>query len=320
MGNKLSIKKTKYCLITNDVETTSLWNHRLSDKTGEKVLKEGMPVLIDLYNKYNIKATFFFTGHIAKLYPDIVRMILPYGHEVGCHGLTHESDKALDMLNLDEQTYHLSNAKEILENICNYNVISFRAPALRVNQFTPKALEKAGFLIDSSVSPQRMDMFLSFGSFKKLKWLNAPRSHYMVSYNDLARKGKSKILEIPILSFLFPYNGTMMRISPLITNLIRFFLVNETSIFDHPLVFLIHPNELIEEEITVNKIQRRASNYFSYLTGDLLRYHLKLRNLGLKAIPLFNDQLEFLQKKDYNFLTMREYYNLFKPYLDETTS
>lgn len=48
-----------YCLLTNDVETTSVWNHCLSDKTGEKVLKEGMPILLELYEKSNVKATFF---------------------------------------------------------------------------------------------------------------------------------------------------------------------------------------------------------------------------------------------------------------------
>lgn len=41
-----------HCLLTNDVETTSVWNHCLSDKTGEKVLKEGMPVLLELYQKF----------------------------------------------------------------------------------------------------------------------------------------------------------------------------------------------------------------------------------------------------------------------------
>ena len=39
------MKNKKYCLLTNDVETTSIVNNRLCDKTGEKVLKEGMPVL-----------------------------------------------------------------------------------------------------------------------------------------------------------------------------------------------------------------------------------------------------------------------------------
>jgi peptidoglycan-N-acetylglucosamine deacetylase len=164
------LPKDKYCLITNDVETTSLWNHRLSDKTGEIVFKEGMPLLLEAYKKYDVKATFFFTGHIARLFPDIVRMIIPYGHEVACHGLTHEPDKAFDILTLNEQIDQLKQAKDILEDICNLEVISFRAPALRVNKYTPEALAKAGFKIDTSIAPQRFDIFLSFGSVKKMKW------------------------------------------------------------------------------------------------------------------------------------------------------
>ncbi len=53
-----------------------LLNHCLSDKTGEKVLKEGMPLLLELYSKYQIKATFFFTGYIAQKFPEIVKMII----------------------------------------------------------------------------------------------------------------------------------------------------------------------------------------------------------------------------------------------------
>ena len=41
---------TKYCLLTNDVGTTSIWFNALRDETGLKVLKEGMPILLDLYS------------------------------------------------------------------------------------------------------------------------------------------------------------------------------------------------------------------------------------------------------------------------------
>lgn len=310
----------KHCLITNDVETTSLWNHCLSDKTGEVVLKEGMPSLLKLYQKYNVKATFYFTGYIANMYPEVVKMILPYNHEVACHGLTHEPDQAFDKLNLDEQVYHLFKAKNILENISNQEVVSFRAPALRVNNYTSQALQKTGFLIDSSVAPQRMDMFFSFGSLNKLKWITAPRTPHYTSPNNLARKGNSNIYEIPVSSFIIPYTGTMMRISPSITRAIRSLLVKEAEIFKRPVVFLIHPNELIEEEVTVSKIKRRANNYLSYLIGDKLRYHIKLKNLGQKAIPLLNSQLEYLQKKNFTFVTSKEYFEINTTSKNETIS
>jgi peptidoglycan-N-acetylglucosamine deacetylase len=191
----------KYCLITNDVETTSLWNHRLSDKTGETVWKEGMPLLLDIYNKYDVKATFYFNGDIVRLYPEVVNMIIPYGHEVASHGWVHESDQAFDVLHYEAQVKHLKQSKEQLEDISQQRVISFRAPALRVNEYTPQALADTGFLTDSSVASQRIDMFLSFGAGKKLKWLTAPRTSYFTSPNDLSRPGNSPIFEIPVNSF-----------------------------------------------------------------------------------------------------------------------
>lgn len=49
--------KNRYCLLTNDVETTSVWLNTLRDATGIKVLKVGMPILLDIYRKYEIKTT-----------------------------------------------------------------------------------------------------------------------------------------------------------------------------------------------------------------------------------------------------------------------
>ena len=78
--------KKSIALITNDVETTSILNHKLRDKTGEYVLKQGMPRLLELYAQYNVKATFFYTGRIATLYPEVVKMAQTAGHEIGSHG------------------------------------------------------------------------------------------------------------------------------------------------------------------------------------------------------------------------------------------
>ena len=102
----------KYCLLTNDVETTSIWHNDLRDSTGFKVYKEGMPLLLNIYRKYNVKSTFYFTGHIAKLIPDIVKMVLKDGHEVGSHGLRHEKEFGFDVMSLDSQIEHLKESKK----------------------------------------------------------------------------------------------------------------------------------------------------------------------------------------------------------------
>ena len=117
--------KDKYSLFTNDVETTSIWLNTLRDETGLKVLKEGMPALLDLYAKYNIKTTFFFTGYIAKLIPEVVKMILPFRHEVGSHGMSHLKENGFDVMPLKKQITHLKDSKKILEDISGEEVVSF---------------------------------------------------------------------------------------------------------------------------------------------------------------------------------------------------
>jgi len=301
------MKNKAVCLLTNDVETTSILNGGLRDETGVKVWKEGMPRLLDLYEKYNVKATFFFIADFAQNYPEIVRMILPYGHEVACHGLTHDHKQAFDVMDLSTQIEHLSKAKKILEDISGVDVVSFRAPALRVNQFTVRALQETGFRIDSSVAPQRLDMFMSLGSKNKLSWLQAPRMVYETSDTNLSRPGKSGILEVPVSSFMIPYIGTMMRISPSMNRLTRQLLYWETKNSGKPVNFLIHPNELIDEEDLNLKAERRSSGYIHYLLADVLRKKLKKRNLGYPAVDLFEKEIRFFKDRNYDFETINTF-------------
>lgn len=293
------------CCLTNDVETTSIVNGGLRYDTGMQVYKEGMPLLLDLYAKYQVKATFFIVADFAKQCPQIVKIAQDAGHEIGCHGLTHAFDSAFDILPFDKQLEHLITAKKILEDISGTECVSFRAPALRVNSDTPKALIESGFKYDSSVAPQRMDMFMSLGSKNKLQWLGAPRSPYRTSETNLARKGTSPVIEVPVSAFCFPYIGTFMRISPLLTTLIRKFLYLETRKTNKTVNFLIHPNELITEKNLHLKTEHRASNYLSYLLSDLLRKKLKQKNLGIKAADLFEKEILFWKNKGYNFISVK---------------
>ena len=155
---------TKYALFTNDVETTSIWFNSLRNETGRKVLIEGMPFLLDIYEKFNIKTTFFFTGYIAKLYPRLVKMVKNKGHEIGSHSWSQKKEDGHEIIDIKTQIRFLRNTKQLLEDISGQKVISFRAPALRVNKYTATALIETGYKIDSSDPSQRYDFFLSFRS------------------------------------------------------------------------------------------------------------------------------------------------------------
>ena len=299
----------KFCLLTNDVETTSIWHNSLRDETGIKVYKEGMPKLLDLYEKYNIKSTFFFTGYIAKLIPEVVKMVIPNGHEVGSHGMSHERIDGFDLMTIDKQILNLKTSKKILEDITGNEVVSFRAPALRVSKNTVIALEESEYLIDSSIASQRFDMFMSFGGLKKLNWLFAPRLPYRASKKSIFKKGYSNIIEVPLSASFIPYVGTTLRIFPWISKYQRKILSLESSLIGKPIVFDVHPNEFIDESMEKREKKKRASNLFLSFFQDYLRSKLKAKNLGDSGIKLYEREINSFQKQNFKFTTIKNYVN-----------
>ncbi len=302
-------QNNKYALWTNDVETTSIWLNTLRDKTGEKVWKEGMPLLLDIYDKYNIKSTFFFTGYIARLFPEVVKMTAQRGHEIASHGKSHLKENGFDVMPFEKQKRHLLETKTLLEDLSGQEVVSFRAPALRVSKNTVRALIETGYLIDSSVASQRFDFFLSFGGGTKLNWLLAPRNVYKTKPDNIFKKGQGPLLEIPLSAFIFPYLGTTMRIFPGITAMQRRFIKAESVLTGKPIVFDIHPNEFLDESDEIREINRRSGNLVSYFLQDWLRSNLKVKNLGPQAIQLYEKQLLYFQKKGFIGTSLKDYCN-----------
>jgi peptidoglycan/xylan/chitin deacetylase (PgdA/CDA1 family) len=299
--------KDKTVLLSNDVETTSIWFNDLRDDTGEKVWKEGMPLLLDLYRKYDIKSTFFYTAYIAKLYPEVVRMVIADGHEIGSHGKSHIKENGFDVMPFEKQKRHLDYSKKVLEDISGQEVISFRSPAIRVSPITARALIETGFRIDSSVASQRFDFFMSFGGMQKLSFLKTPRLPYRTKKNDIFSKGNSELVELPMSATLLPFIGSTMRIMPEITKIQQRVLHYETLISGKPAVFVIHPNELIDETNAPRTIKRRSSNQLAYLLSDVIRAKLKARNLGAPAVPIYEEIIKFYVKHGYSAPTMRSY-------------
>ena len=111
--------------------------------------KRGNEVLLDLLDKYNIKATFFVTGFFAEKELEQVKIIKKKGYEIACHGYNHyyRGNKELNM------KQDIIKAKEILENITKESVKGFRAPQLQYSTKLIKILDDLGFKYDSSLAP-----------------------------------------------------------------------------------------------------------------------------------------------------------------------
>lgn len=296
----------KVVCITNDVEATTIQGVSYSDAVAERVKKEALPITLNLYREYGVKATFFCVAEMMEKEPDIIPMLMADGHEVGCHGWIHDSDKAYDILGQNEQVEHLKRAKRIIEKQTGEPLLSFRAPALRVNEYTCKALSEAGYAYDSSIAPQRMDAFMSLGSKKKMQWIRAPRAVYRAAETNLARRGESRIIEVPVSAWGAPYIGTFIRICPFMTKILHWILYWKTKGNNKQVVTLLfHPNELIPRKESLNVI-RRTKNPIKHFFVGKLRVWLKRRNFGEPAQRLIRKEIAFWQSKGYEFCTVSE--------------
>jgi len=295
--------------MTNDVETTSLELNKPDDCMIKKVKNIGLPRLIEPISKHDIESTFFFTGHIVEKQPEIVDIVKDHGHEIGCHGYIHEPAYFFDALNLQKQVHYLQRAKKIIETAANSEVVSFRGPEARINEDTIKALEITKFKFDSSIAPQRFDGPMSRGFRKKLFWMIAPRRPYYISKDSIVHEGSSKILEIPISAFLFPFIGSTMRVSPFINKIIENILLRESKVRKNPIVFLFHPTETIE--IDEKLLNTKAGIEGTFLSG-IVRKKVKIKNLGKRSIELLEQIIRHAKAMEFQFISISRFGKQYK--------
>ena len=118
-------------------------------RLGKTGMEYGLPRLLNTLDQYNVKATFFVPGEVARRYEKEVKEISERGHEIGCHGDQHE---ILALYTRQEQKEILQHAKETLENLTSQNVAGFRMPEGEMNRDTLEILKELGFCYNSSLS------------------------------------------------------------------------------------------------------------------------------------------------------------------------
>ena len=118
-------------------------------RLGQVSIRYGLPKLLETLEKYDVKATFFIPGEVARRYPDAVKMIFQKGHEIGCHGDQHE---IMAHLSLDEQRNVLERETKELKNLTEVDVKGFRMPEGEMNLDTYRALKSLGYRYSSSLS------------------------------------------------------------------------------------------------------------------------------------------------------------------------
>jgi polysaccharide deacetylase family protein (PEP-CTERM system associated) len=101
------------------------------------------------------RGTFFFLGPVAEAYPALVRKIHQEGHEIGCHGWSHDLVYAMTPARFRDET---RRAADVLAGIIGEPVTAYRAAYFSITRQSLWALEilaALGFRYDSSIFPVR---------------------------------------------------------------------------------------------------------------------------------------------------------------------
>lgn len=83
------------------------------------------PQILDILDKYNIKATFFLIGKNVEYYPEVVHREINSGHEIGNHTYSHAQ---LNKLQVDEIKEELSSFENALSKVSDYQSSIIRPP------------------------------------------------------------------------------------------------------------------------------------------------------------------------------------------------
>lgn len=218
--------------------------------------------LLEIFSSNNLTATFFVLGWIAERYPALINDISKSGHEIACHGYSHD---LVYNQSIDQFKDETKRSKSILEDITGQVVSGYRAASYSITKKSIWALDvlvELGFKYDSSIFPILHDRY------------GIPDAK-IDPYIHITQSG-GKIIEIPLTTIgikqkrlpiggggyfrLFPYWLTYKGLNYLNSKAKRNF------------IFYLHPWEIDPEQPRIKS--NRLSEFRHYLNLDKVENRL----------------------------------------------
>ena len=108
----------------------------------------GMPRILRLLEKMDVRASFYVPAVAALLHPDEQRQVVAAGHEIGIHGWIHELNSVLPY---EAERDLVFRAADTLEKITSVRPVGMRTPSWDFSPNTLRIEKELGLLYDSSL-------------------------------------------------------------------------------------------------------------------------------------------------------------------------
>jgi polysaccharide deacetylase family protein (PEP-CTERM system associated) len=202
--------------------------------TREYRVEGNTAVILELLEEKRVHGTFFILGWVAEKSPHLVRRIAEAGHEIACHGFSHQLIYRQTQATFREETLR---AKHFLEDVIGKAVTGYRAASFSITRESLWALDvliDAGFEYDSSVFPIRHDRYGIPGASPEPGKIVAPSQRSLVEFPMSAAKFCG--VQVPVSG------GGYFRILPYWMTRAGLKQINERS--GRPFTFYLHPWEV----------------------------------------------------------------------------
>lgn len=225
---------------------------------------------LDLFDEFNVKATFFILGWVAERLPNLVQDIQRRGHEIACHGYGHQL-----VYDIGPEAFRqdIRRSKQILEDQCGQQVHGYRAPSYSITKSSLWALDilvEEGFTYDSSIFPVYHDTY-GVPDAPRFPHLITRRSGTIREFplTTLPLYIGSKEYRLPIAG------GGYLRLLP--TELIRWGITRINRAENQPAVLYFHPWEIDPDQPRIKAgIKSRFRHYLNLdKTEGKLRHLMK---------------------------------------------
>jgi peptidoglycan-N-acetylglucosamine deacetylase len=108
----------------------------------------GSPRLLNLFDKYNLKTTWFIPGHSIETFPEQMKDVHNSGHEIGAHGYSHENPIAMTR---EQEEAVLLKSITLIEELTGKKPTGYVAPWWEFSNVTNELLYKHGIKYDHSL-------------------------------------------------------------------------------------------------------------------------------------------------------------------------